>query len=213
MINLDSKLKSRDITLLKKVPMVKIMVFPVVMYGCEWWVVVLEKTLEISLDYKEIKPVNPKGNQSWIFIGRIDAETEAPILGPPDVKSWPIRKDPDTGKDWGQEENWMTEDEMVGWHHRLSEPEFEQTLEDGEGQGSLACCSPWGYKESDMTEQVNNILYFTDLKKSKKKTKLSACCCFFSVTQSCLILCNSMYCSTPGFSVLCYLLEISWTHI
>ena len=102
---------------------------------------VLEKTLEGPLDSKEIKPVNPKENQSWIFTGRTDAEAEAPILWPPDVKSWLTGKDPDAGKDWRQEKG-MTEDEMVGWHHWLNGHEFEQTLEDSEGQGSLACCSP-----------------------------------------------------------------------
>ena len=104
--------------------------------------VVLEKTLESPLDCKEIQPVNPKRNQSWIFIGRTD--TEAPILWPPDAKSQFIRKDPDAGKDWGQEEKGMTEDEMVGWHHQLNGLKFEQTPGDGEQQGSLVCCSPWG---------------------------------------------------------------------
>ena len=119
-------------------------------------IVVLEKTLESPLDSKEIKPVNPKGNQPWIFIGRTDAEAEAPILWSPDVKSQPIGKDPDAGKDWGQEEKGVIEDEMVGWHHWLSGHEFEQTLGDSEGQGSLARCSLWGGKESDMTEWQNN---------------------------------------------------------
>ena len=115
---------------------------------------VLEKTLESPLDCKEIKPVNPKGNQSWIFIGRTDAEAEAPILWPPDVNSWLIRKD--AGEDWRQEEKEMTEDKMVKWHHWLNGHEFEQALGDGEGQGSLACYSPWGHKESDPTERLNN---------------------------------------------------------
>ena len=105
--------------------------------------VVLKKTLECPLESKEIKPLNSKGNQPWIFIGRSDAETEAPILWPPDVKNWLLRKDPDAGEDWRQEEKGMTNDEMVGWHHQLHGHEFEQTLGDGEGQGSLACCSPW----------------------------------------------------------------------
>ena len=117
--------------------------------------VLLEETLESPLDYKEMKPVNPKGNQSWIFIGRTDAETEAPILWQPDAKSWLIGKDPDTGKDWRQEEKGMTEDEVVGWHHRLNGPEFVQASGDG-GQGSLACYSPWGCKESDTTEWLIN---------------------------------------------------------
>ena len=98
------------------------------------------------MDTKEIQPAHTKGNQSWIIIGRTDAEAEALILWPPDAKNWLIGKDPDTGKDWGQEEKGMTEDEMVGWHHWLSGHEFEQVLENGEGQGSLACYSPWGLK-------------------------------------------------------------------
>ena len=118
-------------------------------------IIYLEKTLEIPLDCKEIKPANPKGNQSWIFIRRTDAEAEAQVLWPLDVKSWLIRKDPDAGKDWRQEKG-RTEDEMVWWHHRLNGHEFEQASGDGEGQGSLECCSPWGRKELDMygvTEQ------------------------------------------------------------
>ena len=118
--------------------------------------VVLEKSLESPLDCKEIKLVNPKGNQSWIFIGRAEAEAEAPILWPCDLKSWLIRKDPDIGKDWRQEEKVTTEDEMVGWHHQLNGHEFEQAPGDGEGQGSLVCCSPRGCKELDTTEQLNN---------------------------------------------------------
>ena len=111
--------------------------------------VVLKTTLESLLDSKEIKPVNPKENQPRIFIGRIDAEAEAPILWPPDGKSWLIWKDPDAGKNWRQEEKGATEDEMVTQHHWLNEHEFEQILEDSEGQGSLVCCSPWGHKEPD----------------------------------------------------------------
>ena len=120
------------------------------------WILVLEKTLESPLDSKEIKSVNPKGNKSWIFIGRTDAEAEAPIIWPPDAKSQLIGKDPDAGKDWRQEEKGKTEDEMVGWNHWLNEHEFEQTLGGGEGQGSLVYCSSWGLKESDTTEQLNN---------------------------------------------------------
>ena len=120
-----------------------------------FWTVVLEKTLESPLDCK-IKPVNPKGNQPWIFIGRTDAEAEAPILWLPDAKNQLIGKDPDAGKDWRQEEKGTTEDDMVGWHHQLNGHEFEQALGDGKGQGSLACCSPWGCKESYMTEWLNN---------------------------------------------------------
>ena len=111
--------------------------------------VVLEKTLESPLDCKEIKLVNPKGDQPCIFIRRTDAEAEAPILWPPDAKSWLTGKDPDAGKDWGQqEEKGTTEDKMVGWHRQLKGHESEQTLGDGEGQGSLACCSPQGHEES-----------------------------------------------------------------
>ena len=140
-----------------------------VLYGCEikegWvpknWcfrILVLEKTLESPLDCKEIKPVSPKGNQSWIFIGRTGAE--APILWPPDVKSRHTGKDPDAGKDWGQEEKGEVEDKTVGWHHQLNGHEFEQALGDSEGQGSLECCSPWGRKELNMTEQLNIIRCF-----------------------------------------------------
>jgi len=120
-----------------------------------FWTVVLEKTVESPLDSK-IKPVIPKGNQSWIFMGMTEAE--AAILWPPDVKNWLIGKDPDAGKDWRPEKKGMTENEMVGWHHRLNGHEFEHTLWVGDGQGSLACCSPWGlsnYKELDTTEQLN----------------------------------------------------------
>ena len=109
-----------------------------------FWTVVLEKTLESPLDCKEIHPVNSKGNQSWIFIGRTDAKAEVPILWPPDTKNWLTGKDPDSGKDWRQEEKWMTEDEMVIWHHRLDGHEFEQAPGVGDGQGNLACCSLWG---------------------------------------------------------------------
>ena len=112
---------------------------------------VLEETFESLLDSKEIKPINPKGNQPWLFTGRTDVEVETPILWPPDVKTWLIGKDPDAGKEWRQEEKGMTEDEMVGWHHQLNGQEFEQTPGDSEGQASLVCCSPWGRKELDMT--------------------------------------------------------------
>ena len=117
---------------------------------------VLEKTLESPLDCKEIQPVNPKANQSWELIRKTDAEAEAPILWPPDVKSWLIGKDPDAGKDWRQEEEGMTEDEMVAWHHWLNGHDFEQAPGDSEGQGSLACYSAWGRKELDTMEQLNN---------------------------------------------------------
>ena len=117
--------------------------------------VVLEKTLESLSDCK-IKPVNPKWNQPWVFIGRTDAEAEAPILWPSDAKSWLIRKDPDAGKDWRQQEKGMIEEEMVGRHHQVRGYEFEQALGDGERQGSLVCCSPGDCKDSDMSEQLNN---------------------------------------------------------
>ena len=170
MTNLDNILKSRDITLPTKVRLEK------AMYGFssshvwmwqldykESWVlkdrcfltVTLEKTLESPLDCKEIQPVHPKGNQSWIFIGRTDVETETPILWPPDVKSWLIWKDPDARKDWRWGEKGTTEDEMVGWHHWLNGHEFEGTPGVGDGQGGLACCNSWGHKESDTTERLN----------------------------------------------------------
>ena len=120
-----------------------------------FWAVVLEKTLESPLDCKEIKPVNPKGNQSWMFIGRTDAKTETPIVWPPDAKNWLIGKDPDAGKDWKQEEKRTIKDEMVGWHHWLDRHEFEQVLRVSDGQGSLACCSPWGRRETDAPQQLN----------------------------------------------------------
>ena len=159
MTNLDSILENRDITLPTKVHLVKAVVFPVVMYGCESWTIkkaehwridafelLWEKTLESPLDCKEIQPVCPKGDQSWVFIGRTDVETEAPVLWPPDAKSWLIWKDPDAGKDWGQEDKGMTEDEMVEWHHWLDGHGFEWTLGVCDGQGGLAYCSSWGHR-------------------------------------------------------------------
>ena len=162
------------------------------MYGCEswtikkakyfeelmFWTVVLEKTLECFSDCKETKPVNRKINQSWIFIGRTDAEAETPILWPPDVKNWLIGKDPDAGREWRQEEKVTTEEEMVGWHHQLDGPEFECTLGAGDGQGGLVCFSPWGRKESDVTEWLNwtdtliQNKKFEFLKKKKRNMKL-----------------------------------------
>ena len=121
-----------------------------------FWTVVREKTLESPVDCKEIQSVNPKGNQLWILIRRTNAETEAPKLWLPDVKRWLIRKDPVAGKDWRQEEKGMTEDERVVWHHQLNGHEFVQTPGDGEGQGGLVCWNPWGHKELDMTEWLNN---------------------------------------------------------
>ena len=141
--------------------------FQVVMYGCGWdykeswasknwcfWTVVLERTLESPLDCMEIQLVHRKGDRSWVFIGRTDAEAETPILWPSDAKSWLIWKDPDAGKDWGQEEE-ITEDQMFGWHHQHNGHEFEQAPGVGYGQGSLTCCSPWVHKELDTTEWLN----------------------------------------------------------
>ena len=167
MTNLDSILKSRSITLPTKVRLVSYGFSSSQVWMSElddkegwapknwcFWTVVLEKTLESPFNCKEIKSVNSKGNQSWIFLGRTDAE--APITWPPNAKSWLIRKDPDSGKDWRQEEKGTIEDEMVGWHHWLNGHEFEQALGDGEGQASLEHCSPWGHKESDLTERLNH---------------------------------------------------------
>ena len=120
-----------------------------------FWTVVLVKTLESPWDCKEIQPVHPKGDQSWVFIGRTDVEAETPILWPPHAKSWLIWKDPAGGKDWGQEEKGTTEDEMVGWHHWLNGHGFGWTPGVGDGQRGLVCCSSWGRKESDTTERLN----------------------------------------------------------
>ena len=164
-----SILKSRDITLPTKVRLVKAMVFS---SGHVWiweldykecwtlknwwfWTLVLEKTFESPLDCKEIQSVHPKGDQSWVFIGKIDVEAETPIHWPPDAKSWLIGKDPDGWKGWGQEEKGRTGDEMVGWHHQLDGYGFGWTPGVGVGQGGLACCSSWGNKMSDTTEQLN----------------------------------------------------------
>ena len=166
MTNLDSILKSRDITLQTKVHLVNTMVFPVVMYGCEswtieswaqknwcFWTALLEKILLSPLDCKDIQPVHPKGDQSWVFIGGTDVEAETPW--PPHANSWLTGKDPDAGKDWGQEKKGMTEDELVGWHNRLSGHGFGWTRVVVDGQGGLVCCGSWGCKELDMTEWLN----------------------------------------------------------
>ena len=142
------------------------MIFPAVMCRCESWPVkkaehwkmmllsvVLEKTLESPLDCKEIRPVNPKGSKSWIFTGRTDAK--APIIWLPDAKNWLTGKDPDAGKHWRLEEKGTTEDEVGAWHHWLNGHDFEQAPGVGDGQGGLVYCSPWGQKESDMTEWLN----------------------------------------------------------
>ena len=175
MSNLDSILKSRDIV--NKGPFSQGYGFS---SGHEWmweldyteswaltnwsfWTVVLEKTLESPLDCKEIQPVHPKGDQSWVFIRRTDVEAETPVHWLPDAKSWLIWKDPDAGKDWGQVEKGTTEDEMAGWHHQLNGHEFGQTPGVGDGQGGLTCCSPWSCKELDTTDLLNwtelNIFY------------------------------------------------------
>jgi len=169
MTNLDGIWKSRAITLPTKVCLVKAMVFPGVMYGCEGWSIkkaerqridafelwCWRRLLRVPWSAKEIKSVDPKGNQSWIFIERTDIEVETPIFWPPDAKNWLIWKDPDAGKDWRQDEKGMTDDEILGWHHRLNGHEFELASGVGDGQGSLACCSPWGCKKLDTTEPLN----------------------------------------------------------
>ena len=121
-----------------------------------FWTVVLEKTLQSCLDSKEIKPVDPKGNQPWIVIGRTDVEAEAPILWPPDAKNWLIGKDPDSGKEWRQKEKRVTEDKIVGWHLWFNRHEPGQTPGDGESQGGLVCCSPWSHKKLNTTWRLNN---------------------------------------------------------
>ena len=133
-----------------------------------FWTVVLEKTLESPLDCKEIQPVHSK-DQPWDFFGRNDAKPETPVFWPPHAKSWLIGKDSDAGRDWGQEEKGMTEDEMAGWHHQLDGHEFKWTPEIGDGQGGLACCNSWGRKESDTTEQLiwfdlkkNSLIFYVD---------------------------------------------------
>ena len=158
--------KPKNITLPTKVRLVKAMVSPVVMYACESWTIKKAecwridafelwccRRLESPLDCKDIQLVHPKGNQSWIFIGRVDAKAEIPIFRPPDVKNWLIGKDPDYGNDWRWEEKETTEDDMTGWHHQLDGHESGQALGVGHGQGSLVCCSP--FKEADMTEWLN----------------------------------------------------------
>ena len=159
-------IKKQRLDFADKSPYCKTMVFPVVIYECEiwnikkaehlwcfwyFWIVVLEKTPKSPLDSKEIKPVNPKENQPWIFSGRTDAEAEAPVIWPPNGKSQLTGKDLDAGKDWEQEEKGETENEMVGWYQWLSGHEFEQTLGDSEGQGSLPYRSPWVHKKLDLT--------------------------------------------------------------
>ena len=166
MTNLDSILKSRDITLPTKCSQgYGFSCGHVWMWELDYkeswalkswcfWTVMLEKTLESPLDRKEIQPVYPKGNQSWVFIGRTDVEAETPVLWLPDAKSWLTGKDSDAGRDWGQEAKGTTEDEMAGWHHWLDGRESEWTPGVGDGQGGLEWCDSWGRKESDMTERL-----------------------------------------------------------
>ena len=195
MTNLDSVFKSRDIALPTKVRLVKAIVFPVVMYGYEldykeswapknwcFWIVVLEKTLESPLDCKEIQPVHPNGDQSWMFIGRTDVEAETPILWPPDVKSWLIGKDPDAGKVWGQEEKGTTEDEIVGWHHWLYGHGFGWTPGVFDGQEGLAWFGSWGCKEFDTTEQLNWTELSWKLRGRRTGASMKVCCW---ITQRC----------------------------
>ena len=152
-----------------EVYLVEAMVFPGVMYGCERWTIKKAecwridafelccwRTLESPLDCKEIQPVHPKGDQSWVFIGRTDVEAETPIVKSPDATNQLTGKDHDAGKYWRQEEKGTTEDEMVVWHHWLNGHEFEQALGVGDGQGSLACCSSRRHKEMNMTETELN---------------------------------------------------------
>ena len=167
--NLDSILKSRDITLPTKVHLVKAMVFPVVIYGCESWTVkkaecrrigafelwCWTRLLQVPWTARISNQSILKGDLSWMFFGRNDAKAEIPVLCPPHAKCWLIGKDFDAGRDWGQEEKGTTEDEMAGWHHRLDGHESEWTPGVGDGQGGLACCDSWGCKESDTTERLN----------------------------------------------------------
>ena len=197
-----------------------------------FWTVVLEKTLESPLDCKEIQPVHSEGDQSWIFIGRTEAEAEAPILWPPDVKNWLLGKDPDAGKDWRRKEKGTTEDEMVGWHHRLDGREFEQAPGVGDGQGSLVCYSPCSHKESDTTEPLNWTSQVAGgIKPSPPKslgpywepialgpTGVINCTPLVWVSSR-GVFCNSRFCnnpmdcSTPRFPVLHYLLEFAQTQV
>ena len=170
MTNLDSILKSRDISLSTKVHLVKAMDFSVVMYGCESWTI--KKAECWKIDAFELwcwrrllrvhwtarrsnQSVHSEGDQPWDFFGKNDAKAETLILWPPHAKSWLIGKDSDAGRDWGQEEKGMTEDEMAGWHHLLDGHEFVWTPGVGDGQGGLACCDSWGHKELDTTEWLN----------------------------------------------------------
>ena len=171
MTNLDSVLKSRDITLLTKVCIVKAMVFPVVSYGCKSWAVKKAECQRIhalelwfwrrllKVPWTARRSINLKRNQPWILVGRTDPEAETPVFWSSDANSWLIGKDPDAGNEWGQKEKRESEDEMAGWHHQCNGHELGQTSGDGEGQGGLVCCSPWRHKELYMTGRLNNNIY------------------------------------------------------
>ena len=156
-----------------------------------FWTMVLEKTLESPLDFKEIQSVHLKENQSWIFIGRTDVDAENPILWPPDAKSWLIWEQPDAGKDWRWEEKGTTDDEMVGWHHLLNGHEFEWTLGVGDGQGGLACCSSWGLRVGHD--------WATELNLTELKVKLTS-----EIINTLYLLSNQLYSSSKC------VLSISW---
>ena len=164
-----------------------------------FWTVVLEKTLESPLDYNEIQPVHPKRDQSWVFFGRNDAKAETPVFWPPHVKSWLIGKDSDAGRDWGQEEKGMTEDEMAGWHHWLDGCEFEWTPGDGDGQGGLVCCDSWGHRELDRTERLNWRLSWTN----KKLLRYLLLFFFFSASLS-----HVQLFATPWTTAHCEILQV-----
>ena len=171
--------------------------------------VVLEKTLESPLDSKEIKPVNPKGNKPWIFIGRTDACAEAPILWPPDEKSWLIIKDPDAGKDWGQEDKEVAEDEMVGWYHQLNGHEFEQTPGDSEGQRSLACCGSWSCKvRQDLGTEWQQWYVYLFVYVYVCAYEYSLCLCVHMVVYVHLYVYMSMYVYIRAYVMFMYVCEV-----
>ena len=196
MINQDSIFKSRDIALPTKVHLVKAMVFPVVMYGCESWTGKKAERRRIdafvlwcwrrllrvsSLDCKEIQPLHSKGDQSWVFFWRTDAKAETPTLWPPHAKSWLTGKDSDAGRDWGQEEKGTTEDEMAGWHHRINGREYEWTPGVGDRQRGLVCCNSWGRKELDTFQfsWVTELNYTNTSRKILRTNRNNRCLCHF----------------------------------
>ena len=203
------------------------------MYGCESWTVKKAEHQRIDafelwcwrrllspLHCKEIQPVHSKEDQSWVFFGRNDAEAETPILWPPHAKSWLIGKDSDAGRDWGQEEKGMTEDEMAGWHHRLDGLEFGWTPGVGDGQGGLVCCDSWGRKESDTTERLN----WTELKQSKivcrfglSQTRIGNHCCKYAAHPHLVLkvfLITSQQFSFPfGNMALSLMIALTTTHL